>query len=289
MWLILPIPASLVDISLLKTFLEVSRTKHFSRAADNLFVTSAAVSARVKLLESQMGVQLFARSRGDMQLTNEGERLVPLAETMINTWARALQEVGLRPEMEARIHIGATSSMWLLALQSKLLEVMRQKPDLAIEAVGHSNEDLSRLLLDRTLDLVLLPDPPSITGFRSQKIGELTLVLGSNETKPMAQAVSVDYIYVDWGTAFANFHAKKFGEMSITSLHVNLASIALNIIESRGGAAYLPESTVRSHDSVRQVKGAPSFKRSIYACYQEGNMRVDLVKEVIASLEGISI
>ncbi|MBT3834433.1 MAG: LysR family transcriptional regulator, partial [Gammaproteobacteria bacterium] len=34
-----------MDIDLLKTFVEVNRTRHFARAAENLFVTSAAVSA----------------------------------------------------------------------------------------------------------------------------------------------------------------------------------------------------------------------------------------------------
>lgn len=278
-----------MDISLLKTFLEVSRTKHFSRAAENLFVTSAAVSARIKLLEGQLGVKLFARHRGNIQLTGEGERLVPLAESMIDTWARALQEVALQPDMEARLHIGATSSMWLLVLQERLLDLMDQNPGLAVQAEGHSNEDLAQLLTARRLDLVLLPDPPSASGFRSEKIGELSLVLASGEPVEMNEAISDGYIYVDWGSAFANFHAKKFGEGLVSSLHVNLSSIAINIIGSKGGAAYLPISTVDALETLYHVPEAPSFKRPIYACYLEGNERVDLIRKVVTFLAGISI
>ena len=40
-----------MDIDLLKTFLEVNKTRHFGRAADNLYLTPAAVSARVRQLE----------------------------------------------------------------------------------------------------------------------------------------------------------------------------------------------------------------------------------------------
>lgn len=278
-----------MDVGLLKTFLEVSKTRHFSRAADNLFVTSAAVSARIKLLESQLGVQLFIRHRGNMQLTNEGERLIPLAETMINTWFRALQEVGLPPEQEARIHIGATSGMWLMALQEKLIDLMAQKPELAIQAEGHSNEDLARLLLDRTLDLVLLSDPPATSGFRSVKLGVITLVLASGSSEATTLAEIQDYIYIDWGTAFANFFAKKFGDNLTPILHVNLASIAVSLIEKKGGAAYLPTSTVNSLDYLHQVKDAPTFRRPVYACYQEANVRLDLVKELVGFLDGVSI
>ncbi|MFT7305844.1 MAG: DNA-binding transcriptional LysR family regulator [Candidatus Azotimanducaceae bacterium] len=278
-----------MDISLLKTFLEVSRTKHFSRAADNLFVTSAAVSARIKLLEGQLGVRLFARHRGNIQLTSEGERLVPLAESMIDTWARALQEVALQPDMEARLHIGATSGMWLLVLQERLLDLMDHNPGLAVRAEGHSNEDLAELLTARKLDLALLPDPPTALGFRAEKIGELSLVLASKDPVEMDKAISEGYIYVDWGSAFANFHAKKFGEALVSSLHVNLSSIAINIIGSKGGAAYLPKSAVDSTASLYQVPDAPLFKRPIYACYLEGNQRVDLIRKVVAFLDGISI
>jgi LysR family transcriptional regulator, flagellar master operon regulator len=279
----------MMDTSLLKTFLEVSRTRHFAKAAENLFVTPAAVSARVKLLETQLGVRLFARRRGNMQLTNEGERLQPLAETMIDTWARTIQEVSLQSDMEARIHIGATSSMWMLSMQERLQELVTEKPELAIQAEGHSNDDLARLLLSRTLDLVLLPDPPSNTGVNCEKIGDLTLVLAARDSVTATEAVSDRYIYVDWGTRFANFHARKFGEHSKPALHVNLASIALNMIESNGGAAYLPKSTVTSTEFLQIVEGSPSFKRPIFACYQEGNTRIDLIKEVTSLLEGISI
>ena len=65
-----------MDIELLKTFLEVKNTRHFGKAADNLYLTQAAVSARVKQLEDYFGIKLFIRSRNNIQLTAEGERLV---------------------------------------------------------------------------------------------------------------------------------------------------------------------------------------------------------------------
>ncbi len=45
-----------MDIQLLKTFLEVKATRHFGRAAENLYLTQAAVSARIKQLETVLGV-----------------------------------------------------------------------------------------------------------------------------------------------------------------------------------------------------------------------------------------
>ena len=65
-----------MDIDLLKTFLEVEKTRHFGRAANNLYLTQSAVSARIRLLEETLGVTLFIRHRNNIQLTKKGERLV---------------------------------------------------------------------------------------------------------------------------------------------------------------------------------------------------------------------
>jgi len=279
-----------MDIDLLKTFLEVNRTRHFSRAAENLYVTSAAVSARIKLLEKQLGIEVFARNRGNIQLTGEGERLLPYAETMINTWAQTLQDLRLQPELDGRIHIGATSNLWALSLERKLLELCDNFPALAIHAEGHTSIGLSRRLSNRTLDMVLIHDPPFSSELHSEKVGEIKLILASNQgASKFSDAVTGGYIYIDWGTAFSGFHARKFGENSPAKLHVNLASIALGVLASRPGSAYLPASTVRSTDWLEPVSGAPAFRRPIYLSYRDGNENVGIIEELSAQIQGLSM
>ena len=52
-----------MDTELLKTFLEVSRTRHFGRAAESLYLTQSAVSFRIRQLENQLGVKTTALRR----------------------------------------------------------------------------------------------------------------------------------------------------------------------------------------------------------------------------------
>ena len=65
-----------MDIDALKTFIEVNRTRHFGQAARNLYVSQSTVSARIKLLEEQVGLPLFVRQRNNIQLTAAGEKLL---------------------------------------------------------------------------------------------------------------------------------------------------------------------------------------------------------------------
>lgn len=44
-----------MDTELLRTFIEVSKTRHFGRAAENLYLTQSAVSFRIRQLEQQLG------------------------------------------------------------------------------------------------------------------------------------------------------------------------------------------------------------------------------------------
>ena len=281
-----------MDISLLKTFMEVNKTRNFARAADNLFVTSAAVSARIKLLESQLGVSLFLRHRGNMQLTSEGERLLPFAETLMNTWARTLQEVSLLPELEARIRIGATSSMWSLSLQKHLKTLIEVMPEVAVQAEGHSTELLSRMLMDRTMDLIIAHDPPSTTECKVEKIGSLDLVLASTvPNSSVKAAMGTGYIYVDWGTAFASFHAERFSGSSAPAplLKVNLASMAYDLLQTRAGATFLPRTLVEETQWLHPVTAAPSIRRSMFACFRESNDRIDIIRQVIQHLLSLSL
>ncbi|MDX1519680.1 MAG: LysR family transcriptional regulator, partial [Gammaproteobacteria bacterium] len=77
-----------MDVDLLKTFLEVHKTRHFGKAAENLFITQSAVSARIRQLEEILGVRLFHRDRKNIQPTACGEKLIAHAENIISMWNR---------------------------------------------------------------------------------------------------------------------------------------------------------------------------------------------------------
>ena len=116
----------------------------------------------------------------------------------------------------------------------------------------------------------------------------MTLQLASDEPVTRETALASDYIFVDWGTAFRNFHAKRFGELMTPVLQVNLTNIALEVIQEKGGSAYLPRSIISAED-MHLVDDAPSFKRAIYACYQQNHSSLSVIREIVASLRGISI
>ncbi len=96
-----------MDTELLKTFLEVSRTRHFGRAAESLYLTQSAVSFRIRQLENQLGVNLFTRHRNNIRLTAAGEKLLPYAETLMSTWQAASKEVAALHDITSFLSVPA--------------------------------------------------------------------------------------------------------------------------------------------------------------------------------------
>lgn len=281
-----------MDIDLLKTFLEVNKTRHFGRAADNLYLTPAAVSARVRQLEQMLGAELFIRNRNNIQLTLEGERLVPHAETMLLSWNRARQDVMLQREQVQQFNIGTFHSLWHFGLHNQLSKLFGLLPQVAMRALSHPTDMLTRMLVERTLDLALLLEPPTLPDFSVDKVGQVKLVLVSNDVSlNNKSAFTSGYVYVDWGVSFDLFHAKRFGDLPKPVLHTNMGNIALDYLRNESGAAYLPHSVLQQNHSkpLHSVNGVPTFSRPLYAVYRTSSDRISIIEEVLSLLNPLVV
>lgn len=67
----------LPPLNSLRAFEASARHRSFTRAADELSVTPAAISHQIKGLEEILGAKLFRRAKGTLMLTDEGQRLLP--------------------------------------------------------------------------------------------------------------------------------------------------------------------------------------------------------------------
>lgn len=276
-----------MDIELFRTFLEVNKTRHFGKASENLYLTQAAVSARIKQLEEFLGAELFIRARNNIQLTEEGERLLPHAETILTAWARARQEVALKQEHKRQLSLGATNGLWRFLLEDKLTCIQQQHPELALRAEAHSAGELVKLLQEGIIDLALLFEPAELPDFSARPLGKLRLLLVSaGDKKSVKEALCNNYVYVDWGTAFNVFHSQRFGDAPPPALHTNTASIAESFIVQRGGAAYLPHTRLNRKEGppLVQVENSPVFTRDIYAMFRSGMERSERMAGIVELL-----
>ena len=277
-----------MDIELLRTFLEVNRTRHFGEAAEALHLTQAAVSARIKQLESMLGVKLFDRLKRDIRLTPEGHRLIRYADMLISGWRKARQDVSLGGAAQ-QLAIGGSLRLWDIVLQDWFLTLRKQTPEMAIIAESHSPDLLIRRLLDGLLDIAFMLEPPQIEVLQVRKVALVQLILVSSEMNQSTEAaLGHNYLMVDWGLAHALEHRRTFPDAPEPLVRIGQARIALLHLLNIGGSAYLPARMVADDIASGQlhlVQDAPTFEHIAYAVLPVRSTKVTLIKEVLGLFE----
>lgn len=277
-----------MDIELLRTFIEVNRTRHFGEAAEALFITQAAVSARIKQLESILGVQLFDRVKRDIQLTPEGHRLLHHAETLLAGWRKARQEISAGGA-DQQLSIGGTSGLWQITLQEWFVNLRLELPDVALITETHTTATLTRRLINGLLDVAFMLEPPQIDVLQLKSVALVQLILVSSEIDlDVDQALAENYLMTDWGVAHGVAHRRTFPDAPEPQLRIGQAAIAHSHLLNVGGSAYLPARLVTDDIATGQlhmVQDAPTFDYTVYGVYPMRSAKTALIKEALQLFE----
>ncbi len=124
----------LPPLTALRAFEAAARHQSVQKAAQELFVTPAAISQQVKQLEERLGVELFRRLPRRLELTPAGTELLPRLSKAFRELEAAIEQIELRKsERRGRLVIGtppAFGSNWLLP---RLAEFQARCPDIELQ------------------------------------------------------------------------------------------------------------------------------------------------------------
>ena len=274
-----------MDVGLLKAFLEVNRSRHFGRAANNLFISQSAVSARIKQLEDELGLRLFTRDRNNIELTTAGKKFLVYAENILNTWNRAKQEIAIPDGVDTLLIIAALPSIWDIFLEDWLSWTHKSNVNTALQADVMRTDSIMRNLLDGAIDLGFVFDPPKPPQLLVKELIPVPLEMVSSERSTSVEnVVKENYIFVDWGTAFAMAHVRQYPDAPPPALRAGVGRIALNFINQCGGAAYLPEAMIYEQLGItlHRVEGAPVIHKEAYAVYSQSSNKLDTINGVLS-------
>ena len=160
----------------LRTFCVAARYESFKAAADELFITSSAVSQQIKSLEEELDLQLFERGARELALTEDGraffEALSPLVE-QIDTVVADLKQSGARRSVRISVQPFFASEFFV----PRLSEFTAMHPEINIQ-VGTSDEASEKLPADADLSIRLFSKPP--VGARADLLFPLRMVAASS-------------------------------------------------------------------------------------------------------------
>ncbi len=274
-----------MDVDLLKTFIEVYHTRHFARAADNLYITPSAVSARVRLLETQLGTPLFSRERNNIQLTEAGERFLGYARNMLRLWEQARYEMAMDADPRPNLRLLAVPGLWDGVGVDWMRDLWAQQPGLSLHIEAHGSSQITTRLQQNSADLGLMLEPTAGPELELVEMGQLQLAMVS--TWPGLQpeeAMRDRYMLVDWNTSFHAQHANAFPNSPPPTIWVSTGRIAFDLLLATGGTAYLPRQMVANalqEHRLHLVTSAPEISLYAYAAYPVWSEKAKLVQEVL--------
>src|SRR6478735_8124488 len=166
-----------MDIELARTFLEIVSTGSFIRASERLNVGQTTVSARIRILEQQLGRQLFVRHKGGASLTPAGEQFLRHAPMFVQLWQRTLQQVAVPPGRRAVLTVGSEVSLAQPLLLDWVRWMRRSLPDIALRVHVDVPQDLINQVASGVVDIAIMYARPHRAGLRIDPVLEETLVL----------------------------------------------------------------------------------------------------------------
>ena len=136
-----------------KAFIAVAGSLSFTDAAQQLGYSQSAVSRLIAELEREWGMQLFERSRAGVRLTNEGEQLLPAAQSLCQAELEFRSQVdAIRNLSSGIIRIGTISSIATHWLPTVIAAFQHDYPGIDYELFLGDYDELKEALLAGRID-----------------------------------------------------------------------------------------------------------------------------------------
>jgi LysR family transcriptional regulator, hydrogen peroxide-inducible genes activator len=137
----------------------LAETRHFGKAAERCCVSQPTLSAQLKKMEDQLGVQLVERGQ-HVRLTDIGERIVERARRVIDE-AREIEELArnFQDPLAGELRIGFIPTVGPYLLPHIAPPLRQRFPRLKLLLVEHQTHKLVELIKSGELDVGILALP----------------------------------------------------------------------------------------------------------------------------------
>lgn len=144
-----------LDIESLRVFATVVEWGSMSRAAEQLELSSSAVSWKIKRLEQRVGRPLLIRNGHDLRPTQEGRLVLEEAPVMVQAHDRLVRRL-TQPDFTGTLRLGSNEEVGTARMAAVLGRFSFAYPEATIEYVVNASRTLIPLLARGRVDLAVI-------------------------------------------------------------------------------------------------------------------------------------
>ncbi len=266
-------------------FLAVADYGSFTKAGEKLFVTQSWVSKRMNLLESELGLQLFLRSRNHMSLTPAGEYLKKRLKFAQSYLRESIQEANrIQTGISGAIRIGILE--WATnVLLTPLHTFVRENPQISVDIHCQQFQEMREDLRQGNTDLIFTMEYDNIsflkTEISSARLCEAQMMAYMNTEHPLAgrESISVKdlqseemlFLYDQSSSGYNEFINRLFLQEKIRPLVSQYAASGrahlVNLLFGRGiliASRYFLEETYQDQISAVPIEDAKTYITAVW-------------------------
>ena len=183
----------MIDLVRLKVFIYAAETLSFSEAAKRLHLTQPTISHHIKVLESDLGVDLFERSGSGLHLTEAGRLLLPWAHKLIHQ-SIEMQDMmsSLQEKIVGHLRIACSTTSGRYLLPQLAGRFHQRHPWVKMTILSCSPENVVHRLLEEEANLGVLSREESGPGLEIQNFFEDYIILIASADHPWASRQSIE-------------------------------------------------------------------------------------------------
>ena len=160
----------------LRTFCTLVETKHFTKTAEQLFITQSAVSQHLKKLEDLLGEPLIQKTERGFVLTPTGEQTYQAAKKVVASLQAFKEKVTTDSEHVGMVKVMSPGSIGL-RLYPQLLALQTQFPELIIHYQFAPNSSIIKALQQGDIDIGLVTEHANSSLLNFEEVAQEPLQL----------------------------------------------------------------------------------------------------------------
>ena len=176
-----------MNLRSLEYLVALAEHRHFRRAAEACFVSQPTLSAQIRKLERELGVELVERNPSGALMTPAGDEIVQRARRMLAD-AEAIRQIArVHEDPEAAVvRLGIFPTLAPYVLPHVVPTIRGQFPRLQLMLIEEKSDVLERQLADGLLDAALLAVPIDAHGLHEELLFDEDFVVAVPHGHPLA-------------------------------------------------------------------------------------------------------
>nr|WP_295924278.1 LysR family transcriptional regulator [uncultured Dyadobacter sp.] len=185
-----------MELRQLKYFVGVAENLHFGRAAKQLFVSQPALSQQIKLLEGELGTELFVRTKRvqlhQVVLTEAGKRFLIDAKEILQLSEKAVINVRKISSVQQVITLGVFKLILPERVMGMLDVFSTHFPAIEVKLVELPNPvQVQEQVFGEQIDLGMTVLPLDFKGLSAVQYAEADYTILMSRTHPLAELPAV--------------------------------------------------------------------------------------------------